>query len=296
MPSRKPQRTFEVAYEDYPFESHWLRWKSAWLHYVDEGGSRFPVVLLHGNPTWSYLYREVIRQISGDWRVIAFDYPGFGFSGMPLRYGFTPQEHAEAVEALLERLGLAEFVLVAHDWGGPIGFAVASQAPTALKGLVLANTWCWPAGGIVRLFSLFWGSPVGRYLIVRHNLFVRLLLPMGIYHAEPRSRPRLRGYRQPFELPERRYCSYVFARHLRKSKAWLERLEKESSLLADKPARLVWGMRDPGFGWESVIRRWHALLPNAGVCRLTDASHFVPEDRPDAIADAIRQVGAEAGP
>lgn len=286
---RESARAFDVDRHQYPFASRWLEWRGAWLHYLDEGAGA-PVLLLHGNPTWSYLYRKVIREVWGDFRLIVPDYPGFGFSEVPFRYGFTPQEHTEAVATLVERLELKRFRLIAHDWGGPIGASLALRYPEAVGSLVLTNTWCWPVDGLVWLFSLVCGSPLGRYLILRHDLLGRLLLPLGIHHAVTRSRQSLQGYRISADAQERRYGQHVFARQLRRGKEWLGRLEDGIGTLSNKPTCLVWGMRDPAFGKESVIRRWLKHLPAAKVRRLSDASHFVPEDRPDAIAEAIREL------
>jgi hypothetical protein len=111
-------RPFEVDAAEYPFADHWLPYGDGLVHYVDEGQGP-PVLLLHGNPTWSYVYRHVIKGLRAECRLVAPDYPGFGMSKAPSRYGFTPQEHSQVIAELIRHLALTNFVLVVQDWGGP---------------------------------------------------------------------------------------------------------------------------------------------------------------------------------
>jgi haloalkane dehalogenase len=130
-----PNRSFTVDPAEYPFTSHWFEHKGSWMHYVDEGQG-IPVVMCHGNPTWSYLYRHIIKKLSPQFRCIAYDLPGFGFSGHPAGYRYTPMEHAEWVEALLlEHLKLDKFIIIGQDWGGPISMQVATRNPDKILGL-----------------------------------------------------------------------------------------------------------------------------------------------------------------
>jgi haloalkane dehalogenase len=127
------------------------------VHYVDEGEGR-PLLLLHGNPTWSFLYREIIRGLRDSYRCIAVDHPGFGLS-MPARgYGFTAAEHAAALEQLVLRLDLTDVTMMVQDWGGPIGFAVAVRHPERFSAFVIGNTWAWPKSDLgTQMFSRMLG-------------------------------------------------------------------------------------------------------------------------------------------
>ena len=138
------KRPFEVDNSEYPFKDNWLSYRDGYIHYLDEGKGP-TVLLLHGNPTWSYIYRNIIKELRGECRLIALDYPGFGMSKAPSQYGFTPQEQSEAVIELIRRLELTSIVLVVQDWGGPIGMNYAVQNRPNLRGLVVMNTWAWPA-------------------------------------------------------------------------------------------------------------------------------------------------------
>lgn len=135
-----PARSFSVDAHEYPFEDRWLERDGAIVHYVDHGRGP-PVIFLHGNPTWSFLYRKVIRELPGC-RCIAPDYPGFGFSQAPAGYGYTPQEHAAWVRRLIDELRLERFILVVQDWGGPIGLSLAVEQAERVAGIVICNTWC----------------------------------------------------------------------------------------------------------------------------------------------------------
>ncbi len=124
---------FTPSPELYPFESRWLTTSVGDVHYVDEGQGS-PIVFLHGNPTWSFLYRRIIVALRHRFRCIAVDYPGFGLSDRPTGYGYTPMEHAAVVGEVVDRLELDGVIVMGHDWGGPIGLSVPPTGPTAWQG------------------------------------------------------------------------------------------------------------------------------------------------------------------
>lgn len=256
---------------------------------LDEGGGR-PVLLLHGNPTWSFLYRHVVGDLSRACRCVAPDFPGFGLSGAPEGYGFTPEEHAASVGRLVDALDLRGFVLVGQDWGGPIGLAVATERPDRVAGVVLCNTWCWRPDLWLGGFSLVMGGPIGRWLCLRRNFFARRMVPLGIHRPERRSPSVLEAYRAPFPTPESRLPTWVFPRAIRTSSDWLAGIASRLGRLRGLPAELVWGMRDPAFGRRRYLERWLEHLPGAGVDEVEDASHYLQEDRPDRMAAAVRRV------
>ena len=143
MASVRDSRPSWVPADLYPFASHFEDINGSRVHYLDEGAGP-PLILLHGNPTWSFLYRDVIAGLRDRYRCIAVDYPGFGLSRAAPGYGYTPAEHAQAVEDLIVRLDLRGATLMMQDWGGPIGFAVATRHPDRFSAFVLGNTWAWP--------------------------------------------------------------------------------------------------------------------------------------------------------
>ncbi len=123
----------------YPFQSRFVEIEGNRIHYVDEG--RGPtLLLLHGNPTWSFLYRHIIPRLSGRFRCVAVDYPGFGLSSARLGYSFKPREHSTVIERLVLELDLDEIGLMVQDWGGPIGLGFAGRHPDHIRTLLICNT------------------------------------------------------------------------------------------------------------------------------------------------------------
>ena len=229
------QRPFEVDPAEYPFADHWFDYRDGRIHYVDEGSGP-TVVLLHGNPTWSYIYRTVITELRAECRLIAPDLPGFGMSTAPTGYRFTAAEHGEAITELIERLDLRDIVLVVQDWGGPIGTSYAIGHASNLRGLVVMNTWAWPASILQRVFSLVMGGwPLGYWLQTRRNYFAKAMLVDGI-HDKTRVTAALRkAYTDPFPTPAARRPTWIFPRQIRKARRWLAGLEAGLPALAARP-------------------------------------------------------------
>ena len=284
-----PKKLFAVDKDEYPFEDHWLEIDGAGVHYVDEGDGPC-VLMLHGNPTWSFVYRKVIKGLAGQCRCIAPDYPGFGYSEHPPAYGCTPQEHAGRITALINHLDLDRFILIVQDWGGPIGLSIAVEQPDRIAGIVLCNTWCWPPTLNLRIFSCIMGGPIGKYLILRHNFFAKVLVPFGISKRQARAPSVLKAYTDPFGTPDSRIPTWVFPRQIRKAAYWLESIEQRLAVLQEKPVEMVWGMKDPAFGTECCIRKWLGHFPNANLDRIKDASHYLQEDSPDRIVCATERL------
>lgn len=283
-------RPFEVDPVEYPFDDHWLEYRDGLIHYVDEGTGP-TVLLLHGNPTWSYLYRDIIKELRGECRMIAPDLPGFGMSRAPSGYGFTPPEHADAIADLAARLGLRDIILVVQDWGGPIGTSLATADPANVRGLVIINTFAWPATLAQWAFSVVMGGkPFGRWLQTRRNYFAKSMLPDGI-HNKARVTQTLRdAYLAPFPTPESRVPTWMFPRQIRGAHVWLTGLESRLHLLSKIPTQIVWGEDDkPGFP-RSEMEHWQRRLPSHETETLADAGHSVQEDRPDRVVAAIRRV------
>jgi haloalkane dehalogenase len=272
--------------ELYPFESHYAEIDGSRVHYVDEGSGP-PLLLLHGNPTWSFLYREVIKGLRDRFRCIAPDYPGFGLSRAAPGYGFTPAEHADVLERFVLQLDLSEVTMMVQDWGGPIGFAVATRYPARFAAFVIGNTWAWPKADIpTRLFSGLLGGPIGRYLILRRNMFVERAIP-GSMRLRELPEAAMEAYRGPFPTPESRRPVHVFPREILGSRPFLAYVERGLPVLADRPALLVWPTKDVAFR-EPERRRWERLFPDHRTTMLEGAGHYIQEDAPERIVAAIR--------
>lgn len=166
----------------YPFESRWFDSSRGRIHYVDEGTGP-PILLCHGNPTWSFLYRDIIVALRDRFRCVAPDYLGFGLSERPSGFGYQIDEHARVIGEFVDHLGLDRYLSMGQDWGGPISMAVAVERADRVRGVVLGNTWFWPADTLaMKAFSRVMSSPPVQYAILRRNFFVERLIPAGTEH------------------------------------------------------------------------------------------------------------------
>jgi haloalkane dehalogenase len=272
----------------YPFAPHWLDRPEGRLHYVDEGQGS-PVVMVHGIPTWSFLYRHLIRGLAPRYRCIAPDNLGFGLSDKPPGAGYRPVDHAARLAALIARLGLRDLTLVVHDFGGPIGLAYAVAHPENVRRLVLFNTWMWSfrddreKARIGRLIA----SPLGRFLYLRLNLSARVIFRHGFADRSRFDAVRAQ-YLGPMATTADRYPNWLMGRELLGSSDWYEGLWARRDRIRDLPALILWGMRDVAFR-EKELARWTELFTPARVVRLPDAGHAPQEESPPT---ALRELEA----
>ncbi|WP_435175477.1 alpha/beta fold hydrolase [Halorussus sp. AFM4] len=274
---------------EYPFDPKWLDRPAGRVHYVDEGEGR-PVVLLHGNPTWSFLYRHLIRGLSDEYRCVAPDLLGFGRSAKPSPsdFSYRPAAHARVVERLIDDLGLRDPVVVGHDWGGPLALDYATRNPDAVSGIAALNTWMWPRERLLpRVISRAVGNPAGRYLVLRHNAFARTAVGLPHVAGLGVDETAYRHYLGPLGSPADRIGSWTLVRELLGSRDWLAALWDRRAAVADTSALLLWGARDPVQG--PLLRRWQALFPAADTVVYDGVGHFVPEEvGPDLVGPVRR--------
>jgi haloalkane dehalogenase len=254
-----------------------------------EAGTGPAILMLHGNPTWSFLYRHLIRNLLADFRCVAPDYAGFGRSGAPAGFGFTPREQARLIERWFLAQDLRDVLLMVHDWGGPIGLWLAARYPHRFAGLIIGNTWAWPVNGDLHFewFSRLFGGRLGAWAIRRYNLFVELSLPAGMRRRKV-EKAVMDVYRLPFTDPVRRLVTHVFPREILGSRAFLLKVQDGLPALRHLDTLIVWGDRDPAFRARER-HRFEKAFPKAETVALHGAGHFIQEDAPDEIASAIRR-------
>jgi haloalkane dehalogenase len=273
----------------FPFDSHFVEVDGARVHYIDEGQG--PVFLgLHGNPTWSFLYRHIIGGLKDRFRCVALDYPGFGLSTGPPGYRYTIAEHARVVEAFVSQLDLEGITLMVQDWGGPIGFFVAVRHPQRFRAFVVGNTFGWPVRGekTFERFSKLMGSDFpGGLLVKRLDLFTNVFVPGGIKRKKL-SAAEKQMYKRPHPTPESRIPVHVMPREILAAHELLSEVEQGLPRVAHLPALIVWGDRDQGFK-EPQRLRWERTFPNHKTVILNGASHYIQEDAPEEIVAAIKQ-------
>jgi cis-3-alkyl-4-acyloxetan-2-one decarboxylase len=276
----------------FPFEARFLDAGEVSLHYVDEGPQdAAPVLFVHGNPTWSYLWRRPIAELTANGRrCVAFDHMGFGRSDKPPHLSrYTLQAHVENALALVDELDLRDVTLVAHDWGGPIGLGAMLERRDRLSRIVLINTWAWELPSIIPPFLReFRTEGLGEILALGGNLFVESI-PGGMAHREI-DPVMLDAYRAPFPDYWSRVGTLAFQRDIpltdRDRSALPMRHIHERLGEVEVPVTLLWGMRDRVFQ-PMFLDMWRELFPDAEVVELADAAHFVPEDRPDAVVAVL---------
>jgi len=288
-PSHEPRAVPSwLPRELFPFESRFVEVDGNSLHYVDEGSGP-TLLLLHGNPTWSFLYRDIIARLKPRFRCVAVDYPGFGLSRPAVGYDFLPASHARTIEAFVGALDLTELTVMVQDWGGPIGLWVAGRHAARVRGLVIGNTWAWPIDGDPHFerFSKMMGGALGRFAIRHFNAFVNLMIPTGVKRAELDGRV-MTAYRRPFPTRDSRLPTNIFPREIRGSGAFLGEVEAGLAALAAKPALILWGDRDIAFR-ERERQRFETVFPIHRTVVLAGAGHYIQEDAPDEIARAIAE-------
>lgn len=290
----------------YPFASHWAGSAGARIHYVDErpdassNDADPPTVLfVHGNPTWSFHWRQLIISLRPRYRCVALDHLGCGLSDKPPRW-LRLDDHIENLEALIGNLGLDHVTLVAQDWGGAIGLGAMFRLPERLERIVLFNTGAFPPRYIPWRIRACRVPVLGRLAVQGANLFSRAALRMTLARRRRLEPAIAAGYLAPYNswADRRAVCGFVKDIPTGPShRTWqtLVDIERRLPSLADRPALLVWGMRDWCFRPDCLARFLEAW-PNAEARRLVDVGHWVVEDAPEEVLVALEQFLATKSP
>jgi pimeloyl-ACP methyl ester carboxylesterase len=286
----------------FPFESRFLD-LPAWgplvgyglprvrLHYVEEGRGR-PILFLHGNPTASYLWRNILPAAAQHGRAIAVDLLGHGLSDKP-DMAYTFDEHAAVVRAAVEALGLRDLVLVLHDWGGPLGFHYALAAPGNVRGVAAMETFLWPLRwddfprGFRLAFQAFRNPVLGYLLLQVMNLFVERVLPAAVATPGAISPEALAHYRAFYPVIASRKA-------VRRWPAMLPFGERDETfeVISEMERRLraisfplLWLRATPGAITTPARIDWlQSNVPGVQVRNVGRGGHFIQEEVPDAIA------------
>lgn len=265
------------------------------MHYIDEGEGE-PVLMLHGDPTWGYLWRSFIPSLSAERRVIVPDHMGMGKSDTPSEpYPYLLRHHIANLEALVLSLGLSEITLVVHDWGGPVGLGFAVRRPGLIKRLVLTNTWAfarWPGAPFPKLVEMI-RSPRGEQFVLEKNGYVGRAITGTVNYPEKITTDVMNAYLAPFPTPESRRAPLCWSRDIPVNEgdpSWddMAEIERHLGMFGNIPVLIVWGMLDPVLP-PNVLQMWKNVYPGAQVREIADASHFLQEDRPDAVLKAIEE-------
>lgn len=278
----------------WPYSPRYTRVNGWRMHYIDEGAGD-PVVLLHGNPTWGYLYRDVTGPlVQAGRRVIVPDMIGFGLSEKPKReYAHSLDGHSANLIALIRQLDLRRVTMVCHDWGGPTGLSAAMAESARMRALVVMSTWAWPlppAEFHTRIFPwrTMHAPVVGPYLLGRFNALAGRGVYLSVVDREKFKREAQAAYEAVLPDPGSRLLTWTWprwiplddsARALERFR-WLERSLSQSTL----PTMIVWGREDEVFDAHTFAARFKQLLPHAEGPHLVTGKHFLQEDSGAEIA------------
>lgn len=271
-----------IEYKLYPFKSKWMEIEGHHIHYIDEG--RGPLFLfVHGIPTWSFYYRNIIMNLKDSFRCIALDLPGFGLSKAPRNFEYSLKNESRIFGQFVRALDLSDVTMMAHSIGGPVGLKFAAMDPNRFNGLVLSGTFAWPLKG-VRFLSLM-GSPLGAFM-VDTNLFMRFFLKRGISLRHLSEKEKL-AYSTPFSKLSNRHPIHLLFTSIMKSGNYLDELEQELKNLRHLPMLLINGDMDNGVK-AGFDRRFQQMFPRSSSILIQRGAHFAVEEAPDKVSDAIR--------
>tara|TARA_B110000438_G_scaffold27354_1_gene26260 strand:- start:1088 stop:1990 length:903 start_codon:yes stop_codon:yes gene_type:complete len=282
--------TDELWRNEYPFESNFMELDDGNnLHYVDTGSGP-PVLMVHGNPTWSFYYRHLLQSLQDRYRAIAVDHIGCGLSSKPPRYPYTLTQHIQNLTLLVEHLELDGVHLVVHDWGGPIGLGMAEKCPDKIRSLTILNTGAFPPLYIPwRIFALRFPW-LGTLAIRRFNLFAGPATRMAMNRTKLSDTAKA-GLLAPYKSYANRVAIDSFVKDIPFSKSHhvydeLVQIENNLTHLKDKPIQLIWGMQDWCFS-PKCLRKFQEIFPEANTLEIGDAGHYVLEDAKDEVLAAI---------
>lgn len=278
----------------YPFECRWLDRGGLRLHYLEEGAGE-TLVCVHGNPTWSFFFRSIVREFRGARRIIAPDHIGCGISDKPGddKYEYTLKRRVDDLDALLEHCGAREnLTLVLHDWGGAIGMGFAARHPDRVKRLVLMNTGAFRMPASKRLPKTLWlarNTALGAALVRGGNAFAAGAALMAV--AKPLPREVRRAYVAPYDSWANRIATLRFVQDIPLGpgdRAWEPLMEVERGLEKFKstPTLICWGMKDFVFD-RHFLDEWLRRLPQAEVHEFPEAGHYLLEDAGDRVLPLI---------
>jgi pimeloyl-ACP methyl ester carboxylesterase len=276
-----------MAWRDlYPFSSHFFALGPHRLHYLDEGAGE-PLLFVHGNPTWSFYWRNLILGLRDRFRCIAVDHIGCGLSDKPQDYNYTLAQRIDDLSRLVEHLDLKGATLVAHDWGGSIGLGAVERLPSRFARIVLFNTGAFPPPYVPWRIAACRTPLVGTGALRGLNAFARAALSMATEKPERMMTDVRAGLLAPYDSWANRVAIDRFVRDIPFSPrhpTWqtLERIEAGLLALAGRPIQLIWGMRDWCFRPE-CLDRFLQHWPGAEVHRLADCGHYVVEDAHERI-------------
>ncbi|MDR0392694.1 MAG: alpha/beta fold hydrolase [Puniceicoccales bacterium] len=289
-------RSLASIHSLYPFKSHYVALRTSQanvtykLHYIDEGQGE-PVVMLHGNPTWSFFYRNLVKNLNDFCRCLVPDHMGCGLSDKPQYYPYNLKTHIENTIQWLQSLSIGRFHLVVHDWGGAIGMGVATRWPARVKTLTILNSAAFLCDHIPFRIALCRLPLLGICAVKYANLFAKCATSMA--SVKGLDAMVKKAYLLPYQAPRERVAIHAFIQDIpmspkHPSYETLGDIQDNLWILANKPSLFAWGMQDFCFT-PYFLERWKQFLPNAETRCFDDAGHYVLEDASEEANEVIRK-------
>ncbi|MDR2735609.1 MAG: alpha/beta fold hydrolase [Puniceicoccales bacterium] len=275
---------------EYPFDNNFFEDENGHkLHYVDEGKGDV-VLMLHGNPTWSYYYRNLIKSLANEFRCVALDHLGCGLSDKPQDYNYCLANHIKNARRLAESLDFGKFHLVMHDWGCAIGMALAERWPERIISITVMNGAAFLSKKIPKRINFCRVSPIAKFLVLGLNAFALGSSYMSVNY--PMSNNIRRGYLYPYDSWENRIALLRFVQDIpmdRDHKSWetLAKIDDNLDILGQKKSLILWGQKDFCFT-GTFLRTWTDVFENAHVIKLEDCGHYVLEDAKTLGTETIK--------
>ena len=276
----------------YPFGSHFHAVGGHRLHYVDEGAGD-PVLMAHGNPTWSFYFRRLAAALRDTHRVVVPDHMGCGLSDKPQDYDYTLATHMANLESLVAALGLERITLVLHDWGGAIGMGYATRHPESIERIVALNTAAFFVDRIPLRIRVCRIPVLGALAVRGLNGFARAALTMAVNHHDRMTPDVCKGYLLPYDSWANRVAVHQFVldiprRPTDRSFGFLRDIEERLSAFNETPMLIQWGALDWCFDM-GFLDEWRKRFPHAQVDVYDDAAHYVLEDAHERIIPRIQR-------
>ena len=278
--------------ELYPFSSHTLQLERFRYHYLDEGSGE-TLLMLHGNPTWSFYYRNLIIGLRDSYRCVVPDHMGMGKSDKPQDYQYTLSQHINNLERLVDHLDLDDITLVVHDWGGAIGMGFAVRHPERIRRLVFFNTAAFLSQKIPLSLILCRIPGFGAIAIRGFNAFARVAIRWACVKQERMTEEVQSGYLEPYNNYSNRIATLRFVQDIPMSSdapsySVIQHIEAKLNLFQNHPVQIIWGAHDFVFN-DHFLNRWREIFPQAEVHRIEDAGHYVVEDAHERILPFMKE-------
>ena len=272
---------------EYPFALREFDSGEGWMNFVDEGLGR-PIVFVHGNMTWSFLYRRMIAGLSESYRCVAADHLGFGLSEKPQHADYEPAGHARRFAMFMDYLGLKDITLVVHDVGAPIALDWAADHPDLVRDIVIFNSSIWNLAGneyAMKLSDMMM-NPFNRLYYRLIQSAPGFVLPAVFADRHRMTKSIERQYLKPFGFHEDRKGVYTMVESWKKCGPWFDRVGSKMDALKAKKVLLLWGMKDPMYSKEDLVRM-SEFFPHSSAVEFGDSGKFLPEEQSEKVTGEL---------